>query len=263
MNKLRELSEQLEIINLTKESIAVIKLASNQAIIPIAESFTENFNLLKSYYSKFSHLTLDEIKQAIAGILSRYKISELSNNSLKKEAQLKTLFFNSLRIIPVVGFIVNFLITLNNLKNSIYHFYQMQSDALKLNLNPIKTLIPNELRKEARVNKDNIDNLNILLDLTTNSKLFYDEAISLVFNSMDFVKDVIFLFVELSTLGLTIFADIGFSVLFALLEYVVEGYVLDDFDPIITLLTELIISNKREYNEVGIDELNRYFGIST
>lgn len=102
--------------------------------------------------------------------------------------------------------------------------------------NPSKTL------EKIKQNIEDPNNLQKLAKVNKTGKTFADEAISLLANGIDGVKDIIFFLANIASGGLAIAIDLGISIVIMIIEWLVEGAVLPLYDK----ATELIRNTAAE-----------------
>lgn len=108
--------------------------------------------------------------------------------------------------------------------------------------NPGKTL------QKAQENLEDPKTLRKLAKVNKTGKTFADEAISMVANGIDGVKDIIFLIVDIVSAGTSIWLDLGISFVIMIIEWLIEGAVL----PIYDQATQLI-------RDKAADEITTYY----
>jgi len=197
------------------------------------------------------------------------KIASLSENApISKEAQIQWLkqFLGpkatsllsqttkgGAKIVPVVGALFSFIFAAKNIYYGYYQYQKLVSDASAVGLSAKDTLSPKKLSQQISLSSENPNELTLLAKTTKTARAFWDEAISGAANSIDFVKDIIFLVLEFGSAGLAIIGDIGISIILMLIEAGAESEVLGSYDGVLKYIKTLAeeglrkLEPKKEY----------------
>lgn len=261
MNNLTILSKYLNNIGLSDEAYQIFKLAqaepeiqSWQEVITIAQTpvsdqiltaiqyVAQGANSMYQSAQNLNRLSEADLKLLVE-IVSKSNSTDASNfDSLTKTAQInivKNFGTKALRLMPVIGFMFSFLIALKNFVYGLTTFAKLVKDCTQVDLTWLEVLFPEKLMEKTTQYQDDSEKLKVLAQLTKYSKEFSDEAISFVANIIDFIKDIIFLFLDVGSFGWLTVGDISLSLVLMGIEYVVEANTLPQFDPILTKIIEI------------------------
>lgn len=232
-----ELSKWQEVLNSLSEGYAS---GTEKAISNIKNSA----NLLMKEAEKLKTLDKESIEAAIDKVKkANFKIDEemikkIASNPeiIEKDAQL----FNMLgKVAPAIGVIFSGMFALKNLAAGIYEVTNLINHKTNLNMSWAQVLNPDSFSYMANNNKDNPEKLKDISIATQISKQVWDEGISLIANSIDFVKDLLFIFINLGTGGLTMAVDIGLSIIIMIAEMSAEKVVLEDFQNVLNSISDI------------------------
>lgn len=137
------------------------------------------------------------------------------------------------KMIPVIGFIFSGILAIKNIYYGFYEYQKLVSEASELGISWFDTLYPNKLSHLVKQNSNEPDKLILLARITKTAKAFWDEAISAAANTLDAVKDFIFLFLEIGSMGLAIAGDIGISLVLWMIEEGTESAVHQHYDVVL------------------------------
>ena len=190
--------------------------------------------------------------------------SEFSSNSLEKVAEfcikekwierpnykranwwkyVKTLSGASARfLLPFVSLIFAAI----NFYYCAVEFSKLMTDIPEAGLSWYEPLQPKRLLEAAEENQENPDLLQKLARAIKTSKIFVDELISLIANSIDGIKDIIFFFSNLASGGLTLPLDLGISFLIMCVEWSIEGKALPLYDQALAYIKDTAIENIKD-----------------
>lgn len=258
MTNLRLLSERLNTLGYHQEAEEILKISQLSPIqlwqdliqaanAPVPDQVltagryvSSGVNEMVKNAQQFSHLSPEELT---AGIKLALNPKTAGINQLEKSAQMelakslwngtKSLGKGVLRVIPVVGFIFSFLIALKNFVYGLTTFAKLAKDSEQIGLNWLEILFPEKLSGKVKEYKGDPIKLSTLVQLTKYSKEFSDEGISFASNGIDFIKDVIFLFIDVGSFGWLTIGDISLSFILMGLEYLAESQTLPLFDKVI------------------------------
>lgn len=252
-----ELSDWTEVLNVIRQPIP-------DQLLEITKTCSHNIKLLNSYASKLSQLSAEDLKTLINMALHSKEASHYNFESLNKRAQkelaqkfwggTKFLTKETLRLIPFIGFVFSFMLTLKNLIYSILTFAQLLPEAKELGISWIDCLYSSKLLKIIQLNQNDPEKLKMLVKITKYSKMFLDEGISLLANSSDLAKDLIFSFLATGTFGIAGIMDIGLSAVFMALEWSSESAILKDFDLILRKILSITNSKIEELTASSSNE---------
>ena len=154
----------------------------------------------------------------------------------------------ALRSIPLIGVIFSGLLAFKNFHYAMEEagnlFHRSRSEDLGVSWYTL--LIPANLRALKHKHQSDPVKLPVLDDLAKIAKSFVDELISFIANGTDFVKDMIFLFLDIFTAGWAIWLDIGISVAIMAIEWATESAVLERFDSVIEDIYLTILNTYRK-----------------
>jgi hypothetical protein len=213
---------------------------------------------------KLNELSSDELSLGIQMLASMPEKTAHDFNSLTKTAQMEwakklwggTKFMGekSLRILPVIGFIFSFMIALKNFVYGLTAFSKLAADSSLIGLSWLEILFPEKLNQKVQEFKNEPTKLVTLVNLTKYSKEFSDEGISFVANSIDFVKDIIFLFIDIGSFGWLTVGDISLSVIIMALEMLAESNTLVKFDSIITQIASIASGKIQQLSTIDFSD---------
>lgn len=260
MKNLIFLSKYLDSQGLFTESKLIEKLAQDsstsewQEIIAIVEQPVSDQVLTAVRYlkqgamgmyqnaEKLNQLSESDLR-TLAEITSKYQKNTASQfEKLSKTAQmefLKQLGTKGLRLMPVIGFAFSFLIALKNFVYGLTTFAKLVKDSSQIGLNWFEVLFPNKLNEKVTQYQNDPEQLKIITQLTKYSKEFSDEGISFLANIIDFVKDIIFVFIDVGSFGWLTIGDVGLSFILMGIEKLIESNVLPEFDLILNRIISI------------------------
>jgi len=166
----------------------------------------------------------------------------------------KYLGSKGLKLIPVIGFVFSFGIALKNFIYGFTTFAKLVKDSQQIELNWIEVLFPQKLTEKLIQFKAEPEKLKILAQLTKYSKEFSDEGISLVANSIDFVKDIIFLFIDVGSFGWLTVGDVSLSFILMVIESITESNLLWQFDAIINRIVLTANIKIKELSNINVSD---------
>lgn len=255
-NYQEELGLWKNVINATNEQIP-----SNA--INIINFTKQNYNKMLAEYNKFSQLSNEELKYAISLAISLpksnnenandYIMKYADNNITKYSGFFSSLGNKALKIVPVIGFLFSFILALKNFIYGIDALYSLLSTADNIDLDPRYIFNYNLISDKVNFYKNDPDKMIILARINNLNQVFYDELISLVANSIDFIKDVIFLILDTGSFGLMTLGDIGLSFLFMFIEMSTENQILPEFDKIRNEILRISHIQIKSLSMAGLD----------
>lgn len=265
MDNLITLSQYLEKIGLIEEAGRIFQLAQNQPELqswqevitaaqePVSDQIltairyvTEGASAMYENAQTLNQLSDDDLKLLVEIASKTHNNDATDFNALTKNAQMglvKSLGTKALRLMPVIGFIFSFLIALKNFVYGLTTFAKLVKDCSQIDLNWLEVLFPEKLNEKVSQYQNDPEKLKVLTQLTKYSKEFSDEGISFLANVIDFIKDIIFLFIDVGSFGWLTVADVSLSFILMGIEYVIESNTLPMFDPIIKKIV-FIANNK-------------------
>jgi hypothetical protein len=177
----------------------------------------------------------------------------------------------SLKLIPYIGVIFSGALAIKNLAYGLYEFSILVEEANKIGLSWYDTLYPERIAHSVNEYQNSPEDLKIAVKTVKSAKVFVDEGISFVANSIDFAKDFIFLLIEfavaLTGIGAVAVgtADFTSSALIAIVEYQAEIGSKEHYDRVLEIITDIAESNIQnltpakddniDYSELSPDEL--------
>lgn len=169
--------------------------------------------------SKNTNLSVEELE----------KLSSMKwDKELVKTAQwgwLKGIGSGVLKSLPLVGVIFSFLLVCKNVYYSFVEYNKLVSEASQIGLSWADTLQPSKMNSKIKEYYNNPEKMRLAVRTTRTARTFVDEGVSLIANTVDFIKDIIMLFAAIPSLGLSIAIDVGISILIFIVELAVEeGY---------------------------------------
>lgn len=229
---------QLAQINLKpwQEIISIINTPVPDQILTATKYISQGIIGMQQNAEKLKQLPAEDLK-----LLAQIS-SQQANSHQLKTAQLKIikdLGAKGLRLMPLIGFMFSFLIALKNFMYGFATFAKLAKDSSQIELNWFEILFPNKLNEKIDQYQDDPKHLKIVTQLTKYSKEFSDEIISLVANSLDFIKDIIFIFIDVGSFGWMTVGDISLSFILMGLEMLVEANVLPQFDQLLTKIGDI------------------------
>lgn len=172
-----------------------------------------------------------------------------------------------LKTIPYIGIIFSAMLAVKNLSYGLWAYSDLIKDCDEIGLTWIDTLYPDRISQKITEFQGDPGKLIIATKTSKSAKVFVDEGISLVANSLDAVKDLLFLFVNFLSFGGSGFLDFGSSAIIAVMEWKAEEATLGKYDGLISKVKE-IAENKIQqltpqsdesvdYSSLTLDELEQ------
>lgn len=208
-----------------------------------------------SQRKNFLKYSADKDGDIIAGLIDFCVNENLIARPNYKQANwwkhLKMIGGNSARyVLPFVSLIFAAI----NFYYCAVEFSKLMTEIPEAGLSWYEPLQPGKLLQAAQNNQDDPDLLKKIVKATKTSKVFVDEFISLIANSIDGIKDIIFFLANLLTGGLTLAIDLGISFLIMCVEWAAEGATLHLYDKVITFIREVAASKIRDFHLFEFDE---------
>lgn len=134
-------------------------------------------------------------------------------------------------------------------------FSKLMSEVPAAGLEWYEPLMPNNLMDAAKKNQDAPDKLRILGKATKTSETFVDQFISLVANTIDGIKDIIFMVANFATGFLASVFDLGISFIIMLIEWAVKGQALAVYKQVIAFIRNRSVEEIKEHEMKSFDSL--------
>ena len=197
---------------------------------------------------KNSSIDLDKIKKFSKDFQELNKTAQMSI--------LKELGSGALKVVPIIGVVFSAALAVKNLVYGFMEFITLMDVSRKVGLAPYETLFADPIIKKIAEFSSQPAKLTDLVKTCKSAKVFVDEAISFGANSIDFIKDLIFLIIEAivatgsfiippgwaATLGVASI-DIALSFIIMVFEYYIEEAAKKKYTDAITSMGELADTN--------------------
>lgn len=163
-------------------------------------------------------------------------------NSLNKTAQMSWLNgvgrfgAGALKVIPIIGVVFSAALAIKNLYYGFVEYSKLSSLSSQIGLHWTDTLFADKIISKINEFSDNPEQLIQTVKVCKSASIFVDEAISLAANSIDFIKDLLFLIVEAAGgIGSVVIppgwaamlaigsVDVGISFIIMIIEYYAES----------------------------------------
>lgn len=241
-----------------------------QAIGKAIDLIKESIKAAREIAPKLKQFSEDDVLEAVS--LSK-KISQKHDfNSLNKQAQLKALKQfgkSSLRLMPLVGFIFSGGLAIKNLVYAFAEYKNLVGHGSNVGLQWYETLSSNKINNKISLYDDNPEKLMVVLDVCKSAKVFVDEGISLIANSIDYVKDLMFFIIEIvsaagstiiptgwfATLGITSL-DVGLSLIIGIIENNAEASAKEGYNAAISKIKDIAAKKISSFEDAKYKELD-------
>lgn len=217
---------------------------------------------------KMKDLPPDDLK-ALVEITSKTKPNQLNKSSqaeLMKSLWSGTKFMGkrTLQVLPFVGFAFAFLIALKNFIYAFTSFAKLVKDSEQVGLTWLEVLIPSKLEEKINTFKNNPDKMLTLVRLIKYAQAFVVEGVLFVTNDLDFVKDVIFLFLDFGSFGWLLVADISVSTILMVIQYLAESSAKETYEIVLNDIKTIATSKLQAFKQTDFstmqpEELNQWF----
>lgn len=98
---------------------------------------------------------------------------------------------------------------------------------------------PQKLIQAAQKNYQNAEELERLGKITSHTKLFIEEFISMTTMSLDVIKDVIMLILDVLSFGTFVWLDIGISMLLLFIQIAADSATLPHYDQVLSIIIDM------------------------
>lgn len=270
VEKTTALKEWQNVLNATREPLPDQIMTAIQYLKNGATEMYKNMEPIKN-------LSEDDLKNLVilaskAQTLQSQGQINLETLTKQGQAQLakslwsgtKLLGKQTLHLMPYVGFIFSFLFGLKNFVYGLTTFAKLAKDSEQIGLTWLEILFPGKLNEKVTIYKNDPKQMQILTRLTRYSQEFSTEGISLIANIIDFIKDVIFLFIDIGSFGWLIVGDISLSIILMAIQYVVQSESYELFENTINDIVSISNSKIKElsvtdFDSMNPEELNQWF----
>lgn len=218
-----------------------------------------------------------KIPGAIKGSSVNIKvINKFSNRfvGMNKKAQMqaiKGLGTKALRIVPWIGAVFSGILAIKNILYGCVEYKRLMSFSSKIELGWQDTLSPAKIAQKINQNRGQPGKLTVAVKTSQSAKIFVDEAISFVANSIDFSKDIAFFLIEsVVAAGSTIIppgwaaalgigaVDIALSVIIMIIEAQAESSALAEYDKVIQSVKEIALKGIQD--KISLLDFNEWSG---
>lgn len=187
----------------------------------------------------------------------------LSGDKFIKNAQvlnfLKNLGGKALKLIPLMSFVI----ALKNFLYGVREFAYLLIGDKNLGLEWYDIFIPQKISSFIDQNENNCEKLSEIVDVIKSMKIFIDETVSLIVNSIDGVKDLIFLVINFGTGFITFGIDIGISIVLAIIDFFVDKTAKENYNLLLSKIEKItkhqiaaLTSNLPEVSSVDFSKLS-------
>jgi hypothetical protein len=170
----------------------------------------------------------------------------------------------AMKVVPFIGVFFSFSLAVKNLIYGIWELTILREQASKVGMSITDTMYPAKLAEKINEFSNNPESLIELIRTTKSGLIFVDEGISLIANTIDAFKDLIFLAIELwgifTPWGAGAIAagtvDFGLSVIIALIEWEAEEASAGHYNRVIEMITELAENKIQSITPVADESIN-------
>ena len=134
-------------------------------------------------------------------------------------------------------------------------FSKLMSEVPEAGLQWYEPLMPKNLMQAAQTNKEAPDKLRTLGKATKTSEIFVEQFISLVSNTIDGIKDLIFIIANVATGFLSVAFDLGISLIIMLIESAVKGEALSIYKKVKSYIRDLSVEKIHKSEMKSFDNL--------
>ena len=150
---------------------------------------------------------------------------------------------------------VSLIMAIYNLYYCFIAYQRLVGEMPELGLNWADTLQPEKINQLIEKNKENPFYLKNLTKAVKNIDLFIDEFISSIANTIDGIKDVIFMIANISVVFLPI--DLGLSFAIALIEYGAENKALKPYKDLVNKIRQIAILKIEEIQDIELSQTSK------
>jgi hypothetical protein len=205
-------------------------------------------------------------------------------NKTAQMAALKGLGSKALKIMPIIGVVFSGAFAIKNIIYGFVEYGRLSALSGEIDMLWYETLFADNINKKIEEFRDNPNKLVSTVKVCKSAKIFVDEAISAVANSVDFVKDFAFLILEGliaagsiivpagwgAFLGITS-VDILLSVIIWIIEYYAEGAAMEKYDIALANVSDIAEQKIQSFSEIDpvnyddwdVEDLYDYFNSSS
>lgn len=221
----------IEISKYNKESIdaaAAIISSRLKSAAGINENTMIKFTILSSKYQ-------ENIKTADN---NKYKIAQM--NYFNDAQKLLGTTINKAGLIPIIGTLFNILLAIKNIYYGSLEWSKINNECDIIDLNSFQILNPNTISEQTYTFLDDPYKLLASVKLTKSAKIFYSELIGFGVNSLDAIKDLIFLVLDILSMGGSIAIDVGISFLLLIIEWATVSKVHTLYDKNLSQISQIV-----------------------
>jgi hypothetical protein len=250
----------------------------NQIITSI-QYMKKNLNAMIQSSDGMKHLSQKDLQTLIEMITfaQQHKANQLNQFQKHGQSELlqniwkgtKYVGKQTSHLIPVVGFAFSFFWALKGFVYSLTSFSKLLKDSGLIGMSWLEVISPEELKQKATILQNNPGDLLILTRLTKYSEAFSENIISFVTDGADFIKDLIFLFLDIGSFGWMTIGDISISVFFMVIQQLAQSASADQFKVVLNKIKSIVDSNIEklslssninfDFESMSPDELNKWF----
>lgn len=182
------------------------------------------------------------------------KLSKLmyyeSDSEIRKQAQLgwlgKTLK-GGVSMIPVVGAIFSTVLAIKSIAYGMYEFAELVKQTGKIELEWYEAFNPKNFHTAAFNAKDDPNELKDITKAIKIANMVWDEGIASLTNTIDAVKDWIFLVLDFMSAGFSIWIDLGLSAIFLVAELGGQAWIGSYYNEVLDKI--------KDFAQIKIDEI--------
>ncbi len=193
-----------------------------------------------------------QVEMTDENIMKFSKLMSYNENSeIRKQAQMGWLgkaLTGGAKVIPVVGALFSTLFAIKSIAYGIYEFAELIKQTTKINLEWYQAFDPKNFHRIAFEAKDDPNELKEITKAIKISNLVWDEAIASLTNTIDAVKDWIFLVLDFMSFGTSVWIDLGLSAIFLAAELGGQTW--------IGTYYKEVLDKIKDFAQLKIDELN-------
>lgn len=208
-------------------------------------SINQKINFIRKSIEKFLNNALplaNADKQVLEELIKNVPIDDIVKTAKNHQQFIKLSNYDIIKESSWWGFLRNklsfkafqYLFPFVSLIFAIVHFYyffmeyaRFINQTTKLNIKWQDAINPQYLINSVESNKSNPGVLLELVKLTKTNSIMITNLLSTILNYIDFIKDIVMLFVNIGSLGLSIMIDLGISAIILIIEmtanYTVES----------------------------------------
>jgi len=154
--------------------------------------------------------------------------------------------------------LISWLFAMKNFYYCAVSYSKLMSEMPEIGLAWYDAMHPEKLQETSEQNKDLPNSLTKIARATKTSRVLADEFISLIANTIDGIKDIIFAVIDVLSAGWMIAVDIGISFFIMAYEWKKEDQILEKYDEIISYISETAREAIIEFRMTEFSETSSY-----